>query len=70
MSTGPLATGSPPLRVGPAELVALARSARPAGEVLGSGELGGVSLRLSAHAFSATAKEKIVAAGGSATELS
>src|SRR5689334_15509176 len=38
-------------------------------KVLGSGELGGVSLNISAHAFSESAKEKIAAAGGSATEL-
>src|SRR3954469_8783327 len=38
-------------------------------KVLGSGELGGVSLTVSAHAFSESAKEKIAAAGGSATEL-
>jgi large subunit ribosomal protein L15 len=38
-------------------------------KVLGSGELGGVSLQISAHAFSESAKEKIAAAGGSATEL-
>jgi large subunit ribosomal protein L15 len=38
-------------------------------KVLGSGELGGVSLRVSAHAFSESAKQKIAAAGGSATEL-
>jgi large subunit ribosomal protein L15 len=38
-------------------------------KILGSGELGGVSLTISAHAFSESAKEKIVAAGGSATEL-
>jgi large subunit ribosomal protein L15 len=57
--------------VGPAELVAAGavRKGQPV-KVLGNGDLGGVSLRLSAHAFSATAKEKIVAAGGSATELS
>ena len=57
--------------VGPAELVAAGavRKGQPV-KVLGSGDLGGVSLRLSAHAFSATAREKIVAAGGSATELS
>jgi large subunit ribosomal protein L15 len=57
--------------VGPAELVAAGavRKGQPV-KVLGSGELGGVSLRLSAHAFSATAKEKIVAAVGSATEQS
>ncbi|SCL40785.1 LSU ribosomal protein L15P [Micromonospora pallida] len=38
-------------------------------KVLGSGELNGVALQVSAHAFSASAKEKIAAAGGSATEL-
>jgi large subunit ribosomal protein L15 len=38
-------------------------------KVLGSGELGGVTLQVSAHAFSESAKEKITAAGGSATEL-
>ena len=38
-------------------------------KVLGSGELGGVTLSISAHAFSESAKEKIAAAGGSATEL-
>jgi len=38
-------------------------------KVLGSGELGGVALQVSAHAFSESAKEKIAAAGGSATEL-
>ncbi len=38
-------------------------------KVLGSGELDGVALQVSAHAFSESAKEKIVAAGGSATEL-
>ena len=38
-------------------------------KVLGSGELGGVSLTVSAHAFSDSAKEKIAAAGGSTTEL-
>src|SRR3954469_8123982 len=38
-------------------------------KVLGSGELGGVSLTISAHAFSESAREKIVTAGGTATEL-
>ncbi|MEV4345512.1 50S ribosomal protein L15 [Actinoplanes sp. NPDC049596] len=38
-------------------------------KVLGSGELDGVSLTVSAHAFSESAKEKIAAAGGSTTEL-
>jgi large subunit ribosomal protein L15 len=38
-------------------------------KVLGNGELGGVKLDLTAHKFSETAREKIAAAGGSATEL-
>jgi large subunit ribosomal protein L15 len=38
-------------------------------KVLGNGDLGGVSLTVSAHAFSGSAKEKIAAAGGSAVEL-
>jgi large subunit ribosomal protein L15 len=37
-------------------------------KVLGSGEVG-VALQVHAHAFSATAREKIVAAGGTATRL-
>jgi len=37
-------------------------------KVLGNGDVTG-SLRVSAHAFSASAKEKIEAAGGSTTEL-
>ena len=37
-------------------------------KVLGSGEAG-VALRVSAHRFSASAKDKIAAAGGSATQL-
>jgi large subunit ribosomal protein L15 len=37
-------------------------------KVLGSGELS-TAVQVSAHAFSATAKEKIAAAGGSTTEL-
>ena len=37
-------------------------------KILGSGEIG-VALQVSAHAFSATAKEKITAAGGTVTEL-
>ena len=56
--------------VGPAELVeaGAVRKGQPV-KVLGTGELGGVKLQVSAHAFSASAKEKIAAAGGSATEL-
>ena len=37
-------------------------------KVLGTGEVSG-ALNVTAHAFSASAKEKITAAGGSATEL-
>jgi large subunit ribosomal protein L15 len=56
--------------VGPDELV-LAGAVRKGHlvKVLGTGELGSVSLTVSAHAFSESAKEKIAAAGGSATEL-
>jgi large subunit ribosomal protein L15 len=56
--------------VGPAELVdaGAVRKGQPV-KVLGSGDLGGVSLRITAHAFSASAKEKIAAAGGATTEL-
>jgi large subunit ribosomal protein L15 len=57
-------------QVGPQELAAAGavRRGQPV-KVLGSGELGGVALTISAHAFSESAKEKIVAAGGTATEL-
>jgi large subunit ribosomal protein L15 len=56
--------------VGPAELVeaGAVRKGHPV-KVLGSGDLGGISLQVTAHAFSASAKEKIAAAGGSVTEL-
>jgi large subunit ribosomal protein L15 len=56
--------------VGPLELAAsgAVRRGQPI-KVLGSGELGGVSLTITAHAFSESAKDKIAAAGGSATEL-
>jgi large subunit ribosomal protein L15 len=56
--------------VGVADLVA--RGAVRKGEpvkVLGDGELS-VALAVTAHRFSASARERIVAAGGSATELS
>ena len=43
------------------------RKGRPV-KVLGTGEAG-VALQVSVHAFSASAKEKIAAAGGSTTEL-
>ena len=56
--------------IGPEELVAAGavRDNQPI-KVLGSGELSSVSLRVTAHAFSASAKEKIAAAGGSTTTL-
>jgi large subunit ribosomal protein L15 len=38
-------------------------------KVLGDGELGGVALQITAHAFSASAKDKIAAAGGSIIQL-
>ncbi len=55
--------------VGVADLVA-AGAVRPGARVkiLGTGDIS-VALQVSAHAFSATAKEKIGAAGGSVTEL-
>ncbi len=55
--------------IGVDELVAVGavRPGRPV-KVLGTGDLG-VAVSLSANAFSGSAKEKIVAAGGSATEV-
>ena len=55
--------------VGVDELVAkgAVRKGQPV-KVLGQGDLS-VAVQVSAHKFSATAKEKIAAAGGSATEL-
>jgi large subunit ribosomal protein L15 len=38
-------------------------------KVLGDGELGGVKLDITAHAFSTSAREKIQAAGGTVTQL-
>jgi len=57
-------------QVGPAEMAAAGavRKGQPV-KVLGTGDLGGVALQVSAHAFSGSAKEKITAAGGSVTEL-
>ena len=56
--------------IGPAELAeAGAVRKNSLVKVLGNGELGGVALTITAHAFSGSAKEKIVAAGGSITEL-
>ena len=56
--------------VGPDELVAAGavRKGKPV-KVLGDGDLGGVALTVSAHAFSGSARDKITATGGSATEL-
>lgn len=55
--------------VGVADLVAAGavRSGAPV-KILGNGDLS-VALQVSAHAFSASAKEKTAAAGGSTTEL-
>jgi len=56
--------------VGPTELVeAGAVRKNEVVKVLGSGELGGVKLQVTAHAFSESAREKLAAAGGSATVL-
>jgi len=56
--------------VGPDQLVAVGavRKGAPV-KVLGDGDLGGVALQVSVHAFSGSARDKIVAAGGSSTEL-
>jgi large subunit ribosomal protein L15 len=57
--------------IGPAELVeagAIRKGGQPV-KVLGDGDLAGVNLQVSAHAFSASAKEKIAAAGGAAIQL-
>ena len=57
-------------QVGPAELVSKGAVRKHQQiKVLGTGELNGVALTISAHAFSESAKEKIAAAGGSTTEL-
>jgi large subunit ribosomal protein L15 len=57
-------------QVGPVELAeaGAVRKGHPV-KVLGGGDLGGAVLQVSANAFSASAKEKITAAGGSVTEL-
>ena len=55
--------------VGVADLVAAgAVRGRSRVKILGSGDLS-IALQVSAHAFSASAKEKIAATGGSTTEL-
>ncbi len=56
--------------VGPDELVSAgAVRKNELVKVLGDGDLGSVKLTVSAHRFSGSAKEKIAAAGGTATEL-
>jgi large subunit ribosomal protein L15 len=54
--------------IGVAELVAagLVRKGKPV-KVLGNGDLNGVKLDVTADAFSGSAKEKLAAAGGTAT---
>ena len=56
--------------VGPEELAAAGavRPKKPV-KVLGNGDLDGVVLTVSAHAFSGSARDKITSAGGSVTEL-
>lgn len=56
--------------IGPVELAeaGAVRAGEPV-KVLGMGDLGGVKLQISAHAFSASAKDKIAAAGGTAIQL-
>ena len=55
--------------VGPTELVAAGavRAGKPI-KILGTGEAG-VALHVTAHAFSASARDKLAAAGGSASEI-
>ncbi|GAA5178180.1 50S ribosomal protein L15 [Rugosimonospora acidiphila] len=57
-------------QVGITELVeaGAVRKGQPV-KILGTGELGGVTLQVSANAFSASAKEKIEAGGGTTTEI-
>jgi len=56
--------------VGPEQLVAVGavRKGLPM-KVLGDGDIAGVTLQVSAHRFSGSARDKIAAAGGSSTEL-
>jgi large subunit ribosomal protein L15 len=56
--------------VGPDELVAAGVVRKnELVKVLGDGDLGGVTLTVSAHAFSGSAREKITAAGGTVNQL-
>jgi large subunit ribosomal protein L15 len=56
--------------VGPDELVAsgAVRKGLPV-KVLGDGDLGAVVLRVTAHAFSSSARDKIAATGGTTTDI-
>jgi large subunit ribosomal protein L15 len=56
--------------VGPDELAqaGAVRRNQPV-KVLGNGDINGVELTISAHAFSGSARDKITAAGGTVTEL-
>ena len=56
--------------VGPEELVSAGAVRRnELIKVLGDGDLGGITLRVTAHKFSGSARDKITAAGGTVTEL-
>jgi large subunit ribosomal protein L15 len=56
--------------VGPEDLVAIGAVRRnQLVKVLGNGEVDGVALTVSAHAFSGSAREKITTAGGTVVEL-
>ncbi len=56
--------------IGPAELVEAGAVRRnQLVKVLGEGDLGGVTLAVTAHKFSGSAREKITGAGGTVTEL-
>jgi large subunit ribosomal protein L15 len=56
--------------VGPDDLVAAGAVRRnQLVKVLGTGDLDGVTLTVTAHAFSGSARDKITAAGGTVTEL-
>jgi large subunit ribosomal protein L15 len=56
--------------IGPAELVAAGAVRRnQLVKVLGEGDLGGVTLTVTAHKFSGSARDKITGAGGTVTEL-
>ncbi len=56
--------------IGPEQLVqaGAVRAGQPV-KVLGNGDLGGVTVQLTAHAFSGSARDKIAAAGGAVTRL-